>query len=41
MINCVSDFFDAFFGRSGGRGREFIEMFAMMECSVIETRKEF
>ena len=40
MINCVSDFFDAFFGRCAGRGREFIEMFAMRKLTVQRQGRE-
>ena len=40
MSNCVSDFFDAFFGRSSGAaGAEIIEMFAMRKIDSAETRK--
>jgi len=35
MTNCVSDFFDAFFGVK----REIIEMFAMRKIDSAETRK--
>ena len=37
--NCVSDFFDAFFGRSFCREAEIIEMFAMRKIDSAETRK--
>ena len=38
MSNCVSDFFDAFFGRCAAE-LEFIEMFAMRKIDSAETRK--
>ena len=41
MLNCVSDFFDAFFGGCFWGGKlEFIEMFAMRKLTVQRQGRE-